>query len=128
MIHQLNINNAFFHGDLHEEVYMRMPECISNPSNQVCLLKKSLYGLKQASRHWHAKLVAELKGLGFVQSNNDYSLFTKNIDGYITLVGVYVDDILVTRSNNQEISFLKQHLHKTFTIKDLGSLHYFLGI
>lgn len=55
-------------------------------------------------------------------------MFIKNIDGYITLVGVYVDDILVTGSNKQEINFLKQHLHKTFTIKDLGSLHYFLGI
>lgn len=98
-VHQLDINNAFLHGDLHEEVYMKMPEGLPNPNNQVCLLKKSLYGLKQASRQWHAKLVNELRGLGFTQSKNDYSLFTKNNDDHTTLLAVYVDDILVTGSN-----------------------------
>lgn len=67
IIHQLDINNAFLHGDLYEVVYMKMPEGLPNPRNQVCLLKKSIYGLKQASRQWHAKLATELKGLGFDQ-------------------------------------------------------------
>ena len=74
MIHQLDIN--FLYGDLHEEVYMIMLEGIPNPHNQVCILKKSLYGLKQASRQWHARLVSALQELNFIQSKNDYSLFT----------------------------------------------------
>ena len=84
--------------------------------------------MKQASRQWLAKLVGELKSLGFVQSKNDYSLFTKITSHHTTLIVVYVDEILITGNDDHEITFLKQHLHHTFTIKDLGSLHYFLGI
>lgn len=127
-VYQLDVNNAFLHGELDEEIYMQMLEGVSNPQNQVCRLKKSLYGLKQASRQWFAKLVHELLTQGYIQSKNDYSLFIKEFDGHMTIVGVYVDDIIVTGSNVTEIDALKSHLHKVFSIKDLGLLHYFLGI
>ena len=87
-VFQLDVNNAFLHGDLVEEVYMRMPEGISNLNNKVCRLKKSLYGLKQASRQWLAKLVQELHFQGFTQSKNNYSLFTKHNDTNFTVVAV----------------------------------------
>lgn len=128
IVYQLDVNNAFLHGNLNEEVYMRMPEGVENRKGKVCLLKKSLYGLKQASRQWHNKLLEELKSLGYVQSKNDYSLFTKRTSHFIVIVTVYVDDILITGSNQTEIKMLKAHLHNKFTIKDFGQMHYFLGM
>lgn len=106
-LHQLDVNNAFLHGNLDEEVYMNVPEGISNPANKVCKLKKSLYGLKQASRQWFAKLTNELQQQSFVQSKSDYSLFIKRKDDSVTIAGVYVDDIILTGNNEDEISKLK---------------------
>lgn len=65
IVHQLDVNNAFVYGDLHENVYMIMSQGIINPKNKLCLLKKILYALKQAYKQWHEKLVIELKVLGF---------------------------------------------------------------
>lgn len=103
IVYQLDVNNAFLHGNLNEEVYIHMLERVENPKGKVCLLKKSLYGLKQASRQWHNKLLEELKSLGYVQSKNDYSLFTKRTSHFIVIVTVYVDDILITGSNQAEL-------------------------
>lgn len=129
-IHQLDVNNAFLHGDLHGEVYMKIPEGLSHlyPSTKVCRLIKSLYGLRQASRQWSEKLVAELIDQGYKQSKNDYSLFIKKYDQHITIIAVYVDDIIITGSDIQAINALKSHLDTAFSIKDLGYLNYFLGI
>ena len=77
-LYQLDVNNAFLHGDLHEEVYMKMSEGIPNPQNKVCKLQKSLYGLKQAFKQWHSKLVDFLKDQRCTQSKNDYSLFLES--------------------------------------------------
>lgn len=94
----------------------------------MCKLRKSLYGLRQASCQWANKLTHELLEQGFVQSKNDYSMFTLKTATDITILDVYVDDIIVTGSSFQQIQSIKIHLHDTFSIKDLGILHYFLGI
>lgn len=127
-ISQLDINNAFLHGDFVEEVFMKVLEGLPNPQQQVCLLKKSLCGLKQAYRQWFAKLVNELLLQGFDQSKNNYNLFIKKQDHHITIATVYVDDIILTGTYLASITNLKIHLHNTFSIKDLGEMHYFLGI
>ncbi|XP_075079980.1 uncharacterized protein LOC142165297 [Nicotiana tabacum] len=104
VVYQLDVNNAFLHGDLDEEVYI------------------------QASRQWYAKLSAALQSKGFQPSLNDYSLFTKLYDGCLTVVVVYVDDILVSKDSLSEIDSLKRFLDAQFKIKDLGEIHYFLGL
>jgi len=128
-IYQLDMNNAFLHGDLDEDIYMKPPPGLELPSpGLVCKLQKSLYGFRQASKQWYAKLSDTLRILGFQHSKNDYSLFLKQSDNSVVLVAVYVDDIVVTGNNSADIHALKAFLHEKFKIKDLGELHYFLGM
>ncbi|KAK1410112.1 hypothetical protein QVD17_36645 [Tagetes erecta] len=128
-LYQLDVNNAFLHGDLDKEIYMQPPPgmTLSSPSKALKLLK-SLYGLKQASRQWYGKLSTVLKSRGYVRSANDHSLFTKSMGSFIVHLVIYVDDILITGNNLDEITSLKSFLHDTFQIKDLGLINYFLGI
>ncbi|CAN1753275.1 Retrovirus-related Pol polyprotein from transposon TNT 1-94 [Linum perenne] len=130
-LHQLDINNAFLHGELEEEVYMKLPlglETSVSSRNTVCRLHKSLYGLKQASRQWFSRLSDTLKQQGYMQSKVDYSLFLKNHDGHFTAALVYVDDLILGGNNLLEIESLKRSLNDEFKIKDLGTLKFFLGL
>ena len=128
-LHQLDVNNAFLHGDLDEEVYMSVPLGYKTEKpGQVCKLLKSLYGLKQASRQWNYKLTTTLLSLGYIQSKSDYSLFVKSDSAHITILLVYVDDIVLAGDDIQEIQTVKALLNAKFKIKDLGQLKYFLGL
>ncbi|GJT16932.1 ribonuclease H-like domain-containing protein [Tanacetum coccineum] len=128
MVKMLDVNNAFLYGALDEVVYMRPPEGYFPSDNKVCKLKKSLYGLKQAPRQWNAKLTSTLTENGFSQSKSDYSLFTKIDKGVFLALLVYVDDIIITGNNVDDIEKFKVFLKSKFMIKYLGKLKYFLGI
>lgn len=129
-IKQLDVSNAFLHGVIDEEVFMKQPFGYKDPDhpNFVCRLTKALYGLKQAHRAWFAVFSGFLLQQGFIQSKADSSLFIKKSDSDITLVLVYVDDILITGGNTAYISELISVLSSKFVMKDLGCLSYFLGI
>ena len=91
-LHQLDVNNAFLHRELHEDVYMIVPPgVVPSKPNQVCKLPKSLYGLKQASRKWYEKLTSLLINNGYIQATSDTSLFTKKTSECFTTLLVYVD-------------------------------------
>lgn len=130
-VHQMDVHNAFLHGDLKEEIYMQLPPGFKTEKpNQVCRLRKSLYGLKQAPRCWVDKLSKSLLAFGFEQSQEDYSLFSfvddaKNICLHIL---VYVDDFIIAGNDISTIQRFKNYLHKCFKMKDLGKIKYFLGL
>ena len=88
LIYQIDINNAFLHGVLHEDVYMQIFDGLTQSPNMVCKLKKSLYGLKQSSHQWFSKLTHELFTQGFSQSKLDYSLFTHKTSTSISIVAI----------------------------------------
>ncbi|XP_010412990.1 PREDICTED: uncharacterized protein LOC104699374 [Camelina sativa] len=128
-IHQMDVHNAFLHGDLQEEVYMKLPPGFgaSHP-NKVCRLHKAIYGLKQAPRCWFEKLTTALKSYGFVQSLSDYSLFTLTRGLVHINILIYVDDLIIAGSSPKATQDFKDYLSSCFHMKDLGPLKYFLGI
>jgi histone deacetylase 1/2 len=127
---QLDVQNAFLHGILEEEVFMRQPPSFEdkNASNMVCKLDKAIYGLKQAPRAWYSELSTKLIALGFEPSRSDMSLFIYNKGGITIYMLIYVDDIIVTSSSSDAVTALLHDLKKEFALKDLGDLHFFLGI
>jgi histone deacetylase 1/2 len=128
-LRQLDVQNAFLHGVL-EEVYMRQPpgyEDTRCPS-YVCKPEKALYSLKQAPRAWYARLCGKLVQLGFTPSKGDTSLFYYRKGSVTIFVLVYVDDIIVASSSPVATKALLKDLEADFALKDLGDLHYFLGI
>ncbi len=129
-LHQMDVKNAFLHGDLQEEVYMEQPLGYVDQThpNLVCRLKKALYGLKQASRAWSNKIGQYLVTSGFQTSNADFSLYVKKTNHGIVIIIIYVDDLIITGDSDADISDLKKLLKQKFEMKDLGELRYFLSI
>nr|CAE75905.1 OSJNBa0088I22.18 [Oryza sativa Japonica Group] len=129
-LHQLDVKNAFLHGDLQEEVYMEIPPgfATSQTEGKVLRLKKSLYGLKQSPRAWFDRFRRAMCGMGYKQCNGDHTVFYRHNRGLKTILVVYVDDMIITGDDCLKISRLKENLSKEFEVKDLGQLKYFLGI
>jgi hypothetical protein len=126
----LDIQNAFLNGILEEEVYMRQPPGFEDPAHpqHLCRLVKAIYGLKQAPRAWHARLSSVLGKLGFKASAADTSLFICQRSDVTVYLLVYVDDIIVVSSSPTASTQLVSALRDDFAVKDLGPLHFFLGI
>ncbi|KAL9225842.1 hypothetical protein vseg_001721 [Gypsophila vaccaria] len=125
----MDVHNAFLHGDLSEEVYMRLPPGFSHGlTGKVCRLRKSLYGLRQAPRCWYAKLAQSLCSYGFIHSPSDHSLFVYRKGVVILNVLVYVDNLVIAGNDGDAISDFKSYISRCFHMKDLGKLKYFLGL
>ena len=130
-LHQLDVKNAFLNGELEEEVFMCVPPGFENVYglDKVCKLKKSLYGLKQSPRAWFDRFGKVVKEQGYCQSQTDHTMFhRRSPEGKLVVLIVYVDDIIISGDDNEEIARLKKKLALEFELKDLGPLKYFLGM
>ena len=94
----------------------------------VCKLQRALYGLKQSPQVWFGRFSLAMKKYGFKQSNSDHTLFIKHKVGKVTVLIVYVDDMIITGNDEEEITRLQKELATEFEMKNLGGLKYFLGI
>ena len=129
-VHQLDINNAFLHGHLSERVLCQQPTGFADPLDPdvVCLLAKSLYGLKQAPRAWYQRFASFITTLGFRSTTSDTSLFVFRHGTDTAYLLLYVDDIVLTASSAVFLQTIISRLSSEFALKDLGALHFFLGI
>jgi hypothetical protein len=129
-VHQMDVNNAFLHGHLVERVYCQQPAGFvdEHHPDHVCLLDKSLYGLKQAPRAWFDRFAKFMSTLGFIAARSDPSLFVLHSGNNTAYLLLYVDDIVLTASSVALLQQLQHRLFAEFSMKDLGPLHYFLGI
>jgi hypothetical protein len=130
VLHQLNVQNAFLHSVLEEEVYMKQPHGFvsSEFPSYHCKLDKTLYGLKQTPRAWYARLSEKLQSLSFSPSKADISLFSYSKGSVTIFLLVYIDDIIVASSSSSVVTALLCDLQSEFALKDLVNLYYFLGI
>jgi transposase InsO family protein len=128
-VYQLDVKSAFLHGELSEDIYVEQPLGYhKGDSRKVYKLKKALYGLKQAPRAWYSKIESYFDSKGFQKCPAEHTLFVKVEDRDILIVSVYVDDLIVTGSNEGKIKDFKQSMMKQFAMTDLGKMKYFLGV
>ena len=109
---------------------MKQPPGFRNPKHHdyVCCLTKAIYGLKQAPRAWYSALKHALTEFGFINSKSNSSLFVLHNGSNLAYCLVYVDDLIITGNNSVFVASIIDHLGHKFSIKDLGSLHFFLGV
>ncbi|GKF97224.1 retrovirus-related pol polyprotein from transposon TNT 1-94, partial [Tanacetum coccineum] len=119
-LEQLDVKMAFLHGNLKEVIYMRQPPGYEQ-GNKVCLLKRSLYGLKQSPRQWYRRFDEYMLRNGFKHSSYDDCVYYRSYapGEYIYLL-LYVDDMLIAYKSNAEIGSTKSLLKKEFDMKELG--------
>jgi len=129
-VHHMDVKSAFLNGDLKEEVYVHQPSgfVIPGKENKVLRLHKALYGLRQAPRGWDTKLDSTLKQMGFQQSPHEAAVYRRGKGGNALLVGVYVDDLVITGAKEAEVESFKEEMKATFQMSDLGLLSFYLGI
>jgi hypothetical protein len=129
-VHHMDVKSAFLNGDLKEEVYVCQPPgfVVLGQEHKVLRLRKALYGLRQAPRAWNEKLDATLKRIGFHQSEHEHAMYRRGDSSSVLLVGVYVDDLIITGASSEGIEAFKAEMKTLFQMSDLGLLSLYLGI
>ncbi|KAL3613382.1 hypothetical protein CASFOL_042795 [Castilleja foliolosa] len=129
-LHQMDVKTAFLNGDIDETIYMVQPEnfVFGDSKQMVCKLKKSIYGLKQASRQWYHKFHQVIISFGFEKNIVEDCAYLKFSGSNFVLMVLYVDDILLAANNKEMLYETKKFLSNNFEMKDLGEASFVLGI
>lgn len=129
-LHQMDMKTAFLNGELEKEIYMKQLQDFEEQGSEhmVCRLKKSIYGLKQSSRQWYLKFDSVMIENGFVENPLDECIYFKVRRSKFIVLVLYVDDILLARTDMKLLLETKVLLSKFFEIKDLGEASFVLGI
>ena len=129
-LHQMDVKTSFLNGNLEEDVYMDQPEgfSIKGKEHLACKLKKSIYGLKQASRQWYLKFHNTITPFGFKENTVDRCIYLKVSGSKFIFLILYVDDILLATSDLGLLRETKKFLSMNFEMKDMGEASYVIGI
>ena len=125
-LHQMDVKTAFLNGNLEEEVYMDQPEgfSVKGKEDMVCKLKRSIYGLKQASRQWYLKFNDTITSFGFKENIVDRCIYLKISGSKFIFLVLYVDDILLATNDLGLMHDTKNFLFNNFEMKDIGEASY----
>eukprot|EP00250_Pteridium_aquilinum_P019822 c24589_g1_i1 orf=892-4791(+) len=129
-LHHLDVQTAFLHGDLPDDIYMEQPPHYISKENPtfVCKLHRSLYGLKQSPRLWFQRFNNFMLSHGYTRLQSDANIYIRHTSSSLLVVALYVDDIPIIGSSESVIAEAKAELAAAFSITDLGPLTYFLGL
>jgi hypothetical protein len=126
----MDVKSAFLNGELREEVYVQQPPgfVAAGHEGKVLKLTKALYGLRQAPRAWNVKLDSSLQDMGFTRCVSEHGMYTRGAGEARLVVGVCVDDLIITGANPMTVEALKAEMRQTFRMSDLSLLSFYLGI
>jgi len=123
----MDVITAFLNEGIDKEVYVELPEGFNNNEDLVCMLRKSLYGLKQSPRLWNNKINTYLIKNGFKRCINDQCIYYKQDENGIILIGIWVDNIIIAASKNL-LHQIKHQLTTEYKMTDQGEISFILGI
>ena len=125
----MDVKTTFLNVVIEKEVYIEKPKGFETfyQASHVCKLKQELYSLKQGHFVWYIKIDSYLTSLGFTKSEADENLYHILVEGKLLIIALYVDDLILIGDDHLSRS-CKEVIARDFEMKDMGLMHYFLGL
>jgi len=127
-IQQMDIKGAYLNGTLKERVYMQQPKGFADGTGQICLLIKTLYGLKQAGREWNIKLDMKLRKRGYTRLRSDPCAYIWCLGDDFAIITVWVNDLLLFATTIRLMNKMKADIKAKWEVTDLGEPSKIIGI
>ena len=128
IVQQMDVKGAYLNGILKERVYMRQPEGYEDGTDRICLLIKTIYGLKQAGQEWNAEFDNKVRKHGFTQLLSDPCVYIRRDHRGIAIITVWVDNLLLFASTEEAMMTMKDDLKSEWQMTDLGEPSKIVGI